>query len=71
MAAGSAVVRIRQLLCVHWFDVGPDVQREVSVGGIVNLQRKQYRIMEQQRICSKCDLREVRRVGEYEFLGWD
>lgn len=62
--------RIKQFLCLHWFDVLPTYQREYSHGAIVCMERRVSRGTFESRTCSKCGLQEERRVGEPEFLGW-
>lgn len=60
----------RQLLCLHWFDVLPSEQYVSYVGPIVCTEQREFLVMVEPRICSKCGLRETRRVGEPVFLGW-
>lgn len=63
--------RLRQLLCVHWFDEQPTYEYQFSNGPIICTQQKSWTAAMQPRVCSKCGLKEERRVGELVFNGWD
>lgn len=61
---------LKQLICLHWFDIGPDYEYEESSGPIVCMEQSTYRITAQRRVCSKCGLSEQRRIGDSVCLGW-
>lgn len=62
--------KLRQIFCVHWFDIGPDYEYEYSDGAIVCMEQRTYLVKVQPRVCSKCGLSETRRVGQPIPLGW-
>jgi hypothetical protein len=63
--------KIRQAMCLHWFD--PPTTREFSeyVGAIICCQQKSYRVTAETRVCSKCGLTDSRKIGDPVFEGWD
>ncbi|MDI1262659.1 MAG: hypothetical protein PS018_05315, partial [bacterium] len=62
--------RLKQLLCVHWFDVQPNQTRDEHRGAIVCNEQREFRVTFSERTCAKCGLAEERQIGEPEFLGW-
>lgn len=62
--------RLKRLLCRHWFDEQEPYEHEYSSGDIICFERRQFRIKIQLRVCSKCGLKEERRIGEPAYLGW-
>jgi len=65
------MARLRQMFCVHWFDVLPRYEYEYGEGQIVCTEQKTFRAVIEPRTCSKCGLNETRRIGEPSFLGWN
>lgn len=61
---------IKQLFCIHWFDEQPVRDYNYSVGLIICGEQKTCTVTVQPRICSKCGLKEERRIGEPIYNGW-
>lgn len=61
---------LKQLFCTHWFDTQPTYEYEYSDGQIVCAEQRTFRATIEPRECSKCGLKEYRRIGEPVFLGW-
>lgn len=62
---------LKQIFCVHWFDVQPNREYDYSSGAIVCCEQKTYSVTVQPRICSKCGFTEERGIGEPIYLGWN
>lgn len=63
--------RIKQALCLHWFDPVRTDEYSEHVGHFICHQQRLYEYTEETRTCSRCGLTDKRRVGEPRFIGWD
>lgn len=61
---------MKQFFCRHWFDVTKREAVEFSAGMIIATQRRVYRATDETRVCSKCGLKEMRRLDTV-CTGWD
>lgn len=63
--------RLRQVICLHWFDASVTNEFTEYVGHVVCNQQRMYRYTQETRTCSRCGLVDGRRVGKPVFEGWD
>lgn len=63
-------MKLKQIFCLHWFDERPTYEYEYSAGPIICTEQRTYRATIQPRICSKCGLKEERRIGDPVCEGW-
>jgi hypothetical protein len=63
------LTRIRQALCLHWFDPIMETSYGEGFGPIVCCEQKTRTVTAEVRVCSRCGLKDSQIVGT-EYEGW-
>lgn len=63
------MMKLRQFMCVHWFDAPVVLNYSESYGAIVCCEQKTDTVTIERRTCSKCGLTDRREIGR-AYEGW-